>query len=78
MPAASIVFKMLQRAGCSDVRVSDLAGKPQYGFTASACSDPVGPRFVRITDLQDAKINWLVVPLTVRCQEPEKYRLTRE
>lgn len=22
-----------------------------YGYTASACSDPVGPKFLRITDL---------------------------
>lgn len=74
--AATIVFRILDRAGCPQVRVSDLAEKPQYGFTASAIGEPVGPRLVRITDLQDARINWDSVPYC-ECDEPDKYRLAR-
>lgn len=33
-----------------------------YGYTASASADPVGPRFLRITDIQDDRVNWESVP----------------
>jgi type I restriction enzyme, S subunit len=36
--------------------------KPDYGFTASASSDAVGPRFLRITDIQDGDVDWDNVP----------------
>lgn len=34
----------------------------KYGFTAKADSEPVGPRFLRITDIQDGEVNWDDVP----------------
>lgn len=55
--AATLLFDALVRAGCSLVPVSDLAENAQYGFTASASATPLGPKFVRITDLQDANID---------------------
>jgi len=39
--------------------------KPDYGFTASASSDAVGPRFLRITDIQDGDVDWDNVPYCV-------------
>ena len=51
-----------------------LAERPQYGFTASTASEPVGPKFVRITDLLDGRIDWETVPFC-ECTEPEKYLL---
>lgn len=54
--------------------VADLCEPPQYGFTASATGEPVGPRFLRITDIQDGRVNWDEVPYC-RCPEPEKYLL---
>jgi len=72
--AATIVFQLLKRGGCLDVPVSDLAEKPQYGFTASAIDEPIGPKLVRITDLQDAKIKWDTVPYC-ECPEPRNYAL---
>jgi type I restriction enzyme S subunit len=33
-----------------------------YGFTASAASAPVGPQFLRITDLQHGSVQWESVP----------------
>jgi type I restriction enzyme S subunit len=33
-----------------------------YGYTESASSEPVGPRFLRITDIQDDRVDWDTVP----------------
>ncbi len=33
-----------------------------YGHTASARWEPEGPRFLRITDIQDGKVDWTTVP----------------
>jgi type I restriction enzyme S subunit len=48
----------------------------KYGYTESASSEPIGPRFLRITDIQEDKVDWESVPY---CKiEPEnlyKYRL---
>lgn len=54
--------------------VEELCGKPQYGYTASADAMPVGPRFLRITDIQDGNVDWETVPYCV-CNEIDKYRL---
>ena len=72
--AASVLFGTLARRGAKLVSISDLAERPQYGFTASAAIEPIGPKFVRITDLQDGKIDWDIVPFC-ECAEPEKYLL---
>ena len=36
--------------------------KPEYGFTASANRTAIGPKFLRITDIQDGNVNWNSVP----------------
>ncbi|MEI8294859.1 MAG: restriction endonuclease subunit S [bacterium] len=33
-----------------------------YGYSESASSEPVGPRFLRITDIQDDHVDWNSVP----------------
>ena len=57
-------------------KVKDIAQKPQYGLTQSAKSEPVGPRFLRITDIQNGRVNWSEVPYC-ECDSGclEKYRL---
>lgn len=54
--------------------VESLCGKPQYGYTESASASRIGPRFLRITDIQDGKVEWETVPYC-QCDEVEKYRL---
>ena len=44
------------------VRLGEAAEKPQYGFTAAAQSEPVGPKMLRITDIQEGNVNWNTVP----------------
>jgi type I restriction enzyme S subunit len=34
----------------------------RYGYTESANWDPIGPKFLRITDIQDGLVNWDLVP----------------
>lgn len=43
--------------------LGDITGKPQYGFTASGNHVEVGPRMLRITDInREPWINWSSVP----------------
>jgi len=58
------------------VTLNNLAEKIDYGLTASAYCDQDGPRFLRITDLQNDSVNWSLVPSCV-CSEKdiEQYRL---
>lgn len=49
--------------------VGDLADSIQYGHTAKSSNDPVGPKFLRITDIQDNNVDWSSVPF---CPIPEE------
>lgn len=47
-----------------------------YGYTASASTDAVGPRFLRITDIQDDLVEWESVPYcSIEEATLPKYRL---
>jgi len=50
-------------------RLGDMIERPQYGLTASATNDPHGPRFLRITDIQESGVNWSTVPSCACDQE---------
>jgi len=62
--------------GWRRVAVKDMADSIQYGHTASAIQRQDGPRFLRITDIQDGRVDWNEVP---SCDIPKgdvpKYRL---
>lgn len=70
--ASTVLFNALERHGVTRRAVLDIAEQPRYGWTAKAEATAVGPRYVRITDLQDSKIRWDTVPFC-RCDEPEPY-----
>ena len=59
--------------------LGELSQKPQYGYTASAKDEPVGPRFLRITDInKKAWIEWDSVPYCEISEKNfDKYRLRR-
>lgn len=47
-----------------------------YGYTESASSEAIGPRFLRITDIQDDQVRWDRVPYCrIELAELSKYRL---
>jgi type I restriction enzyme S subunit len=45
-----------------EVELKQVSSKIQYGYTASSSKEEVGPRLLRITDIQDRKVNWRDVP----------------
>jgi type I restriction enzyme S subunit len=59
-----------------ELRIGDFCESPQYGYTESSVMEPVGPKFLRITDIQNGRVNWETVPYC-RCTNPEKYLLKK-
>ena len=58
------------------VRLGSYCYKPDYGYTESANDSPVGPKFLRITDIQNDAVNWKNVPYCICSEEvKEKYLL---
>ena len=64
------------RKGWMAKSISELYDKPQYGYTASAVTEEVGPHLLRITDIQDGSVDWGTVPYC-DCPKPEKYLLKK-
>ena len=58
------------------VKIQDVCEKAEYGYTESAIEKLVGPKFLRISDIQNGNVNWENVPF---CHCPnlikEKYLL---
>ena len=55
-----------------------VCAKPEYGLTETASSERVGPRFLRITDIQGGEVAWDKVPYC-RCSQAnlDRYRVQR-
>ena len=45
-----------------EISLSDICSDVNYGYTESATSEPIGPKFLRITDIQGGVFNWEKVP----------------
>ncbi len=60
--------------GWNITNVNDVASNIQYGYTESATIDNVGPKFLRITDIQNGIVDWDKVPYC-KCQDLDKYKL---
>ena len=59
-------------------RLADLCADVSYGYTASANTEPVGPKFLRITDIQGGRFDWNEVPYcTAEPRLVDKYQLAR-
>jgi type I restriction enzyme S subunit len=59
-----------------EYKLADLCDSIDYGFTTSAKNKPVGPKFLRITDIVSGYINWNDVPYCDSDQtNMEKYLL---
>lgn len=58
------------------VRFSDTCEPPQYGYTETASLSPIGPKFLRITDIQESIVKWETVPYcNCETQKAQKYLL---
>ena len=49
-------------SGWKTMALGDVAESVDYGIRASASETPIGPKFLRITDIQDGAVNWETVP----------------
>jgi len=56
--------------------IEQVASKVDYGYTASASSEKVGPKFLRITDIQNGVVDWGSVPFCeIDSSSKQKYQL---
>ncbi|WP_089167669.1 restriction endonuclease subunit S [Azotobacter chroococcum] len=57
-------------------KLDELAADINYGYTASSTQEEVGPRLLRITDIQENKVSWETVPYCeIGEAQKEKYLL---
>ncbi|MGD0328966.1 MAG: restriction endonuclease subunit S [Nitrososphaeria archaeon] len=62
--------------GWSWTNVGEISKKIHYGYTASSKIEPVGPKMLRITDIQENVVNWDSVPYCdIDPREKRKYLL---
>jgi type I restriction enzyme, S subunit len=62
--------------GWMEKRLGDLS-RISYGYTESASTEKVGPHFLRITDIQDNRVDWTTVPYcSIDASDMPKYKLT--
>lgn len=61
-PKASFKHNDKLPQGWVECLIKDIAKNIQYGYTESANKDKIGPRFLRITDIQNNNVNWNLVP----------------
>ena len=56
--------------------VKNIANSIQYGYTESSSKKPIGPKFLRITDIQNNSVNWSTVPYCkIKAELKTKYIL---
>ena len=74
--ASDEAFKL--QSSWTEARVGDFCEQPQYGHTESATMEPIGPRFLRITDIQGGKVEWENVPYcTASDKDLAKYKIEK-
>ncbi|SHF94278.1 restriction endonuclease subunit S [Flavisolibacter ginsengisoli] len=58
------------------IEVKNIAESIQYGYTESSSKEKVGPKFLRITDIQNGDVLWNAVPYCpIDADNKEKYLL---
>ncbi len=64
------------REEIEEVSLKENCSSIQYGYTQSASVEKLGPKFLRITDIQDKIINWQSVPYCkINEEDYKKYKL---
>lgn len=60
------------------VSLAQISERIDYGYTASATVQPVGPKFLRITDIQNGQVDWSTVPYCQFTGEPSDKAILRD
>jgi len=58
--------------------LGEISDDIQYGYTAKAINEPIGPKMLRITDIQENNVDWNNVPYCVIEPNEEKKYLLNE
>lgn len=59
-------------------RVGEISSRIHYGYTAKASSENIGPKLLRITDVQNNSVNWDSVPYcNITEEDKRKYSLVK-
>ena len=62
--------------GWVETALGDISTRKQYGYTESASNEKIGPKFLRITDIQNDFISWDKVPYCpISDEDFTKYKL---
>jgi type I restriction enzyme, S subunit len=62
--------------GWLSFKLGQVADKIQYGYTSTSSLEAAGPRYLRITDIQDNRVEWSAVPRVAASQDViDHYRL---
>lgn len=70
-------YKQAENSEIPDVLLKDYCEQIQYGYTQSASLEEIGPKFLRITDIQNKPINWETVPFCkISYSDLNKYLLS--
>jgi len=65
-------------AGWVSAQLENLTDDVSYGYTASSTQERAGPHLLRITDIQENKVNWPAVPFCVIDEsKKDKYLLQK-
>ncbi len=67
---------MINPKNWKQTTLGEVSKAVDYGYTQSASYDPIGPKFLRITDIQDDFIDWSKVPFCeISEKDHKKYKL---
>jgi len=62
--------------GWCNATINDISDKIHYGYTEKSNVKPIGPKFLRITDIQNNYVDWNKVPFCkIKEEEKQKYLL---
>jgi type I restriction enzyme S subunit len=63
--------------GWKEMTLADISSDISYGYTESAKSEKIGPKFLRITDIANGRLNWDTVPYCpISVEDFVKYKLS--
>jgi type I restriction enzyme, S subunit len=57
----ALLSNLLEENGSKHVQLKEIS-EISYGYTESASPNPIGPKFLRITDIKDGDVDWSSVP----------------
>lgn len=67
-----------KKDGWEEKKIKEVSEKIQYGLTSKSSMDYSGPRYLRITDIQNRRVNWDEVPFAKETGDIENYILDED